>query len=87
MQDYPTASQHKVLLQRWLDALAVPKHMRDAKIVTHRKNKGERGDCNNYRDISLLRIVKVFARVILVRLQKLAKRVDPESLCSFQAQR
>ena len=58
--------------------------MRDAKIVILYKNKGDCSDCNNYRGISLLSIVgKVFARVILVRLQKLAKRVYPESQCSF----
>ena len=62
--------------------------MRDAKIVTLYKNKGERSDCNNYRGISLLSIVgKVFARVILVRLQKLAERVYPESQCGFRAER
>ena len=62
--------------------------MRNAKIITLYKNKGERNDCNNYRGISLLGIVgKVFARVILVRLQKLAERVYPESQCGFRAKR
>ena len=62
--------------------------MRDAKIVTLYKHKGERSDCNNYRGISLLSIVgKVVARVILVRLQKLAERVYPESQCGFRAER
>ena len=43
--------------------------MRDSKIITLFKNKGDCGDCNNYREISLLSIVgKVFARVILKRL-------------------
>lgn len=45
-------------------------------------------DCNNYRGISLLSIVgKVFARVILIRLQKLADRVYPESQCGFRSKR
>jgi hypothetical protein len=62
--------------------------MRDAKIITHYKNKGERSDCNNYRGISLLSIVgKVFARVILIRLQRLAEQVYPESQCGFRAGR
>ena len=70
------------------DEGAVPQDMRDAKIVTLYKNKGERSDCNNYRGISLLSIVgKVFARVILVRLPKLAERVYPESQCGFRAER
>ena len=76
-----------MLCKCWSEG-AVPQDMRDAKIVTLYKNKGERSDCNNYRGISLLSIVgKVFARVILVRLQKLAERVYPESQCGFRAER
>ena len=62
--------------------------MRGAKIVTLYKNKGDRSECNSYRGISLLSIVgKVFARVILARLQVLAARVYPESQCGFRAGR
>jgi sulfite reductase beta subunit-like hemoprotein len=44
--------------------------MRDAKIVTLYKNKGDRSDCNNYRGISLhSKVGKAFARVVLNRLQ------------------
>ena len=61
--------------------------MRDAKIVILYKNKGDRSD-NYYRGISLLSIVgKLYARVVLMRLQKLAKRVYPESKCGFRAER
>ena len=78
---------HEVLCQCWQEG-AVPQVMRDAKIITLYKNKGEQNDCNNYRGISLLGIVgKVFARVILVRLQKLAERVYPESQSGFRAER
>ena len=78
---------HEVLCQCWQEG-AVPQHMRDSKIITLYKNKGERSDCNNYRGISLLSIVgKVFARVILIRLQKLAERIYPESQCGFRAER
>lgn len=67
---------------------AVPQDMRDASIVTLYKNKGDRSDCNNYRGISLLSIVgKVFARILLTRLQTLAARVYPESQCGFRAGR
>ena len=78
---------HELLCQCWEEG-AVPQDMRDAKIVTLYKNKGERSDCNNYRGISLLSIVgKVYARVLLARLQKLADRVYPESQCGFRARR
>ena len=78
---------HEILCQCWLEG-SVPQDMRDAKIITLFKNKGERNDCNNYRGISLLSIVgKAFARVILIRLQKLAERVYPESQCGFRAGR
>jgi len=62
--------------------------MRDAKIVTLYKNKGDRSDCNNYRGTSLLSIVgKAFARVVLNRLEALADRVYPESQCEFRTNR
>ena len=78
---------HEVLCHCWQE-VAVPQDTRDSKIITLYKNKGERSDCNNYRDISLLSIVgKVFARVILIRLQKLAERIYPESQCGFRADR
>ena len=78
---------HEVLCQCWQEG-AVPHDMRDSKIITLYKNKGERNDCNNYKGISLLGIVgKVFARVILIRLQKLTERIYPESQCGFRAKR
>ena len=62
--------------------------MRNAKIITLYKNKGDRSDCNNYRGISLLSIVgKVFTRVVLVRLQVLAESIYPESQCGFKSKR
>ena len=68
---------HEVLCQCWQEG-GVPQDNRDSKIITMYKNKGERNDCKNFRDISLRSIVgKVFARVILIRLQKLAERIYP----------
>ena len=67
---------------------AVPQDMRDATIVTLYKNKGDRSDCNNYRGILLMSIVgKMYARIILYRLQLLADRVYSESQCGFRADR
>ena len=66
----------------------VPQDMRGANVVTLYENKGDRSDYNNYRGISLLSIVgKVFARVVLKRLQVLAEQVYPESQCGFRANR
>ncbi len=60
------------------------KDMRNAKIVTLYKNKGNHSECNSYRGIFLLSIVgKVFAKVLLARLHVLAARVYPESQCAF----
>ena len=78
---------HDVLCPRWKEG-SVPQDMRDAKLVNLYKNKGDRSDCNNYRRISLLSIVgKVFARVVLARLRKLAELIYPESQCGFRAER
>ena len=60
--------------------------MRDANTVTLYKNKGDRGDCNNYRGISLLNIIsKLFAKIVLMKLRVLAERIYPESRCGFRA--
>ena len=62
--------------------------MRDSILSTLYKNKGDRSDRNNYRGISLLCIAgKLFARVALYRLQKIAERVYPESQCGFRSNR
>ena len=73
----------KVLCQCWREG-AVLQDMRDAKIITLYKNKGERSDCNNYRGISLLSIIgKVYAWVLLICMQKVAEHIYPESQCGF----
>ena len=78
---------HALLCLCWREG-KVPQDMRDAKIITLYKNKGDRSDCNNYRGISLLSVAgKVFARVVLARLQVLAERIYPESQCGFRAER
>ena len=47
---------NEILCQCWREG-EVPQDMRDANIVTLYKYKGDRGDCTNYRGISLLNIV------------------------------
>ena len=52
------------------------------------KNKGDRGDCNHYRGTSLLSVVgRIFARIILTRLQTPAERVYPDSQDGFRSGR
>ena len=52
---------HELLSLCWREG-EVPQDMRNAKIVSLFKNKGDRSDCKNYCGISLLSIVgKVFA--------------------------
>ena len=76
-----------ILCQCWREG-SLPQDMRDSKIVTLYKNKVDRSDRNNYRGISLLSIVgELNARDVLMRLQKLAERVYPESQCGFRAER
>ncbi|XP_047481631.1 uncharacterized protein LOC125034034 [Penaeus chinensis] len=62
--------------------------MKDATFVTLYKQKGDKGDCNNYRGISLMSVSgKTFAKVLLPRLQKIADRIYPESQCGFRSGR
>ena len=78
---------HELLSLCWREG-EVPQDMRDAKIVTLFKNKGDHSECNNYRGISLLSVVgKVFARLVLARLQILADCIYPESQCGFRSGR
>ena len=78
---------YKLLCQCWEEG-EVPHDMRDCNIIILYKNKGDRSDCNNYQGIALLSTVgKVFARVLLNRLQQLADRVYPESQCGIRSQR
>ena len=70
-------SLHAVLCQCWQGG--VPEDMRDAKIITLYKNKRERSNCNNYRGIYILSIIgKVFAKVILIQIQKLNRSAASE---------
>lgn len=78
---------HTLLIKCWRSR-TIPQDMINSNIITLYKNKGDRGDCNNYRGISLLSVIgKVIARVILSRLQIIAENVYPESQCGFRSGR
>ena len=67
---------------------AFPSEMKDATITTLYKQKGDKGDCNNNRGISLMSVTgKICARVVLPRLQKIAEQIYPESQCGFRKSR
>ena len=67
---------HEILCECWREGV-VPQDMRDANIATLYKNEGDRGNCNNYRGISLLNILgKLFAKVVLMKLRVLAERIQ-----------
>ena len=78
---------HKLLTQCWKEG-SVPQDMRDANIVTLYKNNGDHRDCNKYHGISLLIIIgKLFAHIILYRLQIPADTIYPQSQCTFRSKR
>ena len=78
---------HGLLIKCWREG-SVPQDMRDANIHTLYKNKDDKGDCNNYRGISLLSITgKLYARVVIWRLQKLADWIYSETQCGFRSGR
>ena len=65
----------------------LPSDLTDANISILFK-KGDRSLCENYRGISLLSVVgKIFADVILQRLQRLAEKIYPESQSGYRSNR
>ncbi len=52
----------------------VRQYLTDCNIAKLYKSKGDRGDCNNYRGISLLSIVGIFACAVLNKLHKMVDR-------------
>lgn len=82
--DSLTEELHHLFSICWNEG-TIPDELRNANIVTLYKNKGFRCDCNNYRGISLLsQPGKIYARLVLPRLQIIANRILPESQCGFR---
>ena len=80
-------AQMAFLLKFWRQREITHK-MRDTNIVTLYKNRGGNGDCYNYRETSLLSVAgKIFAMVLLKRLQWLADRFLPDTQSGFRAGR
>lgn len=63
----------------------MPQGFKDAKITTLYKNKGDRGDYNNYHSISLLNVTgKILVCIISKLLQIIAEEILPKSQCGFR---
>ena len=83
----PLTSRLFSLILRMWESEQVPKDLKDAAVITIFK-KGDRNACGNYRGISLLSIAgKIFARILLNRLQVVAEEILPESQCDFRLAR
>ena len=78
---------HKLLKLSWSEK-AFPQDMCDSNTINLYKNKGDHSNCNNYQGISLsMSVGKVYAQVMLNRLQILATHIYPEPQYSFIAGR
>ena len=77
------------LLQMLLNNECVPQDWRDALMVVLYKGKRRKGDCENYRAISLLSVVgKVLCRILLDRLlTHIADDFLSESQCGCRSER
>ena len=65
----------------------IPSDVADPNITILFK-KGDRSQCGNYRDISLLSVVgKVLADILLQRLKHIAERVYPQSQSGYRDSR
>ena len=76
------------LFNRCLPSGTVPQYFRDALIVTIYRRKGDRAECGNHREISLLAMTgKGLAKIVLIRLKFISEEVLRESRCGFRAGR
>ena len=74
------------LFTSYWESEKVAQDLRDAVIVSLYKNKGDKSDCSNYRDITLLSIAdKILAKVLLDQLiPTIAEQNLFVSQCSFR---
>ena len=78
---------HQIFLQVWA-CEKVPTDWRDAIFVTIFKKKGDSTVCGNYRGISLLSVAgKIFAKLLLNRINDTVEKILPEAQCGFRKSR
>ena len=76
------------LIEKCWQLKTLPQDFKDVLILPIFKNKGDYRDCSNYRGISLLAIAgKVMAKIVQLRLSRLAEGVLTESQCGFRQER
>jgi len=78
---------HMLIVKIWTTE-QIPPELKNADIVKIYKKKGDRGDCGNYRGISLLSTAgKVLSGILNERLKPLAERILPETQAGFRTNR
>ena len=78
---------HMLIVKIWVSE-QIPSELRNADIVKIYKNKGDRGECGNYRGISLLSTAgKVLSGILNDRLKTLAEQILPETQAGFRPNR
>jgi hypothetical protein len=66
----------------------VPKDWSKAVIVPLYKGKGDKGNCRNYRGISLLSVVgKIYAGILVERVRRVTEELIGEEQCAFRSGR
>ena len=77
---------HKLIIAIW-NKEELPGEWKDSIIVTIHK-KGDKADCNNYRDISLLPTTyKILSNILLSRLSPYAGKIIGDHQCGFRRNR
>ena len=61
----------------------VPSEWRNVTLIPIPK-KGDMSQCDNWRGISLLGVLEVFAKVVQKRLQEVVEEIVPDSQCGFR---
>jgi hypothetical protein len=75
------------VIKRFLEGI-VPRDWRRAVIVPLYKGKGEKGNCRNYRGISLLSVVgKVYAGILVERVRRVTEGLIGEEQGAFRSGR
>lgn len=77
------------LINAILSLEVIPRDWKDDNIITIYKRKGDKADCCNSKDISLLSTAgKVLARIMLHQLAThMTENILPESQCDFRRDR